>query len=128
MVHGGPTDCTFHGSEGTIEVSRGHLRAYRGTDRSAPDAPEILAEPSGNEPRLPRNASHVADFLAAIREGRDTIATAETGHRTATVCQLANIGYELGRPLAWDPVTERFTGEGADEANALTRRAARPHR
>ena len=128
MVHGGPTDCTFHGSEGTIEVSRGHLRAYRGTDRSAPDAPEILAEPSGNEPRLPRNASHVADFLAAIREGRDPIATAETGHRTATVCQLANIGYELGRPLAWDPVTERFTGEVADEANALTRRAARPHR
>ena len=128
MVHGGPTDCTFFGSDGTIEVSRGHLRAYRGTDRSAPDAPEILAEPKGNELRLPRNASHIADFLAAIREGRDPICTAETGHRTATICQLANIGYEVGKPLKWDPLMERFTGAHASEGNALVARGVRRHR
>ncbi len=128
MIHGGPTDCTFTGSEGTIEVSRGHLRAYRGEDRAAADAPEILAEPTAGEMRLPRNASHIADFYAAIREGRDPICTAETGHRTATICQLCNIGYEVGRPLTWDPVTERFTGTDAAAGNALTARAVRPHR
>lgn len=128
MIHGGPTDCTFIGSEGTIEVSRGHLRAYRGEDRSAPDAPELLSEPTGGEVRLPRNRSHVGDFLDAIREGRDPICTAETGHRTATVCQLCNIGYELRMPLRWDPAAERFTGTGAEAGNALTRRATRPHR
>ncbi len=127
LVHGGPTDCTFFGSEGTIEVSRGHLRAYRGTDRSAPDAPEILADPKGNELRLPRNASHIADFLSAIREGRDPICTAETGHRTATICQLCNIGYEVGKPLLWNPTTERFEGANAEAANALTLRAVRKH-
>lgn len=128
MIHGGPTDCTFIGSEGTIEVSRGHLRAYRGEDRAAPDAAEILADPSAGEARLPRNASHIADFFAAIREGRDPICTAETGHRTASICQLCNIGYEVGRPLTWDPVTERFTGTDAAAGNALTARAVRPHR
>ncbi|MFM2164854.1 MAG: hypothetical protein RL325_1291, partial [Planctomycetota bacterium] len=128
MIHGGPTDCTFIGTEGTIEVSRGHLRAYRSEDRAAPDAPEILAEPAGTEARLPRNRSHIADFLEAIRTGRDPICTAETGHRTATICQLANIGYEVGKPLSWDPAAERFTGAHAGAANALTARAVRPHR
>ena len=127
MIHGGPTDCTFIGTEGTIEVSRGHLRAYKGEDRSAPDAPALLAEPTGNELRLPRNSSHIADFFAAIREGRDPICTAEVGHRTASVCQLCNIGYEVGKPLTWDAAAERFTGANADAGNALTSRAARPH-
>lgn len=127
MVHGGPTDCTFFGTEGTIEVSRGHLRAYKGEDRAAPDAPELLAEPRGNELRLPRNRSHIDDFLRAIREGRDPICTAETGHRTASVCQLCVIGYEVGKPLSWDPVAERFTGANAADGNALLTTRVRPH-
>jgi predicted dehydrogenase len=127
MVHGGPTDCTFEGELGTIECSRGHSRAFRGTDRSAPDAPELLAEPTAGELRFPRNTGHVADFLAAIREGRDPICTAEIGHRTATVCHLASIGYRLGVPLQWDPVAERFVGEHAAAANALARAPVRPH-
>lgn len=127
MVHGGPTDCTFEGELGTIECSRGHSRAYRGTDRSAPDAPELLAEPKDGELRFPRNDGHVADFLAAIREGRDPICTAEIGHRTATVCHLASIGYRLGLPLQWDPVAERFVGDNADAGNALRVAPVRPH-
>jgi predicted dehydrogenase len=127
MVHGGPTDCTFEGADGTIEVSRGHIKAFEGTDRGGPDAPQLLAEPTGNELRLPRNRSHVADFLDAIRTGRDPICTAETGHRTATVCQLCVIGYQVGRPLAWDPVGERFTGENAAAGNALLAVPVRRH-
>ena len=127
MIHGGPTDCTFIGTEGTIECSRGHVRAYRGEDPKAADDPTLLEPPHGNETPLPRNRSHIADFLGAIREGRDPICTAETGHRTATICQLCNIGYEVGKPLSWNPATERFTGSNAAEANALTRRAVRPH-
>ncbi len=127
MIHGGPTDCTFVGSEGTIECSRGHVRAYHGNDRAAPDAPALLAPPREGELALPRNRSHIADFLDAIRTGRDPIATAEIGHRTATICQLCNIGYELGTPLSWDPLAERFTGVNAADANARTTRAVRRH-
>ena len=127
LIHGGPTDCTFEGSEGTIECSRDHVRAFKGTDRSAVDAPALLAPVSGNEVALARNASHISDFLAAIREGRDPICTAETGHRTATICQLCNIGYAVRKPLSWDPVIERFTGEYATLGNALLTRAVRPH-
>ncbi|MFZ4750259.1 MAG: Gfo/Idh/MocA family protein [Phycisphaerales bacterium] len=127
MVHGGHTDCTFYGTEGTIECSRGHVRAYRGEDPKAADDATLLEPPHGGEIPLPRNASHIDDFLRAIREGRDPICTAETGHRTATICQLCNIGYEIGKPLAWNPAAERFTGAHAAEANALTTRAVRRH-
>ncbi len=45
------------------------------------------------------------------------------GHRSATICQLGNIGYELRRPLHWDPAKERFIDD--DEANALISREMR---
>jgi hypothetical protein len=38
------------------------------------------------------------------------------GHRSISVCPLANIARRLGRSLAWDPVVERFAD---DEANRL---------
>lgn len=123
MVHGGPTDCTFEGKEGVIECSRGHVKALR----NGVEAPQLLEPPTAGEAALPRNASHVADFLGAIREGRDPICTAEIGHRTATVCQLAVIGYEVRKPLSWDPVTERFTGANAEAGNALLARPVRKH-
>ncbi len=127
LVHGGPTDCTFEGTDGTIECSRSHIKAYRGTDRNGPDAPELLAEPARYEVRLPRNESHIKDFLASIRQGRDPICTAEIGHRTATICQLAVIGYEISKPLLWDPAQEQFVGDNKDEGNAHCSRAVRPH-
>jgi len=47
----------------------------------------------------------------------------ETGHRTASVCNIINIAYELQRPLLWNPKTEQFTGD--DAANMML---TRPYR
>jgi hypothetical protein len=41
------------------------------------------------------------------------MASAEIGHRTATLCHLNNIAMKLGRKLRWDPVKERFIGDNA---------------
>ena len=51
------------------------------------------------------------------------MAHVEAGHRTATLCKLCNIGYELRRELDFDPVKERFVND--DEANKLTDRKRR---
>ena len=51
------------------------------------------------------------------------MAHVEAGHRTATLCQLCNIGYELRRELTWDPQKEEFVGD--KEANKLTDRKRR---
>ena len=51
------------------------------------------------------------------------MADVEIGHRSISVCHLANLTRILGRPLKWDPAAEQFTGD--DEANRLRSRAYR---
>jgi hypothetical protein len=55
--------------------------------------------------------------LECIKTRKPTVSTAEIGHRTASVCHLCNIGYELNRPLHWDPAKEEFIND--TEANAM---------
>ena len=50
-------------------------------------------------------------------------ADVEIGHRSISVCHLANMARQVGRKLRWDPATETFPGD--DEANDLV---ARPRR
>ena len=116
LIHDGSIDCRFEGEAGWIEAGRGYLRA---------SDPAILETEVAAEHRLPRPADHITDWIDAIGESRPTIAPAEAGHRTATICQLAAIGYELGTPLTWDPQTERFTGDHAEAANARRTRPGR---
>jgi hypothetical protein len=58
---------------------------------------------------------HYNDWLNAIKSGKPPICDVETGHRTASVCCIANIAYWLNRPLKWDPVNEKFNDEEANK-------------
>jgi predicted dehydrogenase len=109
MFHGSPTDCVFEGTEGQVLVSRGHIE-------TKPAA--ILKEPLGARDWHAYPATnHHRNWLDCIKSRKPTICPAEVGHRSATVCHLANIGYRLRRPLAWDPVKERFVNDPeADKA------------
>jgi len=51
------------------------------------------------------------------------VSDVETGHRTSSLCNLANIAYQLQRPLKWDPAKERFIGDPA--ADMMLSRAYR---
>jgi predicted dehydrogenase len=109
MFHGGPSGCTFEGTEGTIYVDRNKIE-------STPA--KILDEPLTNEDRrVYFSDNHFRNWLDCLRSRKDPICTAEIGARSAAVCHLANIGYMLRRPLRWDPAAERFPGD--DEANRL---------
>jgi predicted dehydrogenase len=106
MFHGGEADCVFVGTEGTILASRGKLE-------SKPES--ILKEPLDEKAfRVYPSKNHRQNWLDCIHSGKATICPAETGHRTATICHLAQIGYELRKTLKWDPMKERFDD---DEAN-----------
>lgn len=111
----GTPRCVFTGSEGSIEVGRGHFEA----------TPEVLNDVAFKESdiRLYRSDDHMGNFLDCIRTRRQPICPAEIGHRSATVCHLGNIAMRLGRQLEWDPVAERFVND--DEANAMRERAMR---
>ncbi len=96
-------DCVFEGTEGTILVSRGGIS-------SLPDT--ILKEPIGEkEKRVYASTDHKKNWLECIKSGKETICPAETGHRSASICHLGNIGYRLGRKLKWDAAKELFTDD-----------------
>ncbi|MEX0679660.1 MAG: Gfo/Idh/MocA family oxidoreductase [Pirellulales bacterium] len=66
---------------------------------------------------------HMQDWLDCIRSRNRPVADVEIGHRSVTVCHLANITRAVGRELRWDPRGERFVGD--DQANLLLDRPRR---
>ncbi len=115
MHHGGPSGCTFEGTKGTLYVDRKEIKTTpEGILEHKFTASEWRCEPSDN---------HHRNWLEAIRARRKPICDVEVGHRSASICELGNIGYELRRPLKWDPAAERFVGD--DEANKLLSRPER---
>lgn len=92
--------CKFVGEDGWIEVSRSH---YEASDDSLYP---LIAE--GEDLRGGGNTAHHIDFIESVRRRKDPIAPVEIGHSTCTTCNLGNIAYDLGRPLKWDPVNEKF--------------------
>lgn len=115
MHHGGPSGCTFEGTKGTLYVDRKEIKTTpEGILEHKLTASEWRCEPSDN---------HHRNWLEAIRARRKPICDVEVGHRSASICELGNIGYELRRPLKWDPAAERFVGD--DEANKLLSRPER---
>jgi predicted dehydrogenase len=116
MFHGGPSGCTFEGTEGHIYVDRGRLESTPAT---------ILQQPLGERDfHLPAvGNNHRQNWLDCIRSRRRPVADVEIGARSAQVCQLGNIGYWLRRPLRWNPEREEFVQD--DEANRLRSRENR---
>ena len=66
---------------------------------------------------------HMQNWLDCIRSRSRPVADVEIGHRSVTVCHLANITRAVGRPLTWDPQHEQFLGD--EQANTYLDRPRR---
>jgi predicted dehydrogenase len=106
----GPRGVGFEGDSGKLFV---HVHGGAMEAEPASLLQEGIAD---DEIQLGRTASHRRNFLDAVRSRTPPFATAEIGHRTATICHLNNIAMRIGRRFRWDPVAERTND---DEANAL---------
>ena len=121
MIHnvfeeGIKADCVFEGTEGMLLVSRNGISTRPSS---------ILEQPlSDTDQRVIASSNHHQNWIDAIKSKSECICPAEIGHRSATICHLGNIGYRLGRPLRWDPITERFKDD--KEADSLCSREPRP--
>lgn len=105
----------FFGSEGKMDISRSYFET----------TPEALAKTtlSDTDVNLYKSDNHTLNWLESIRSRKKTICDVETGHRSASICHLANIAYRLNRRLEWDPEKEKFIKDG--EANKLRSRKER---
>lgn len=106
-----PRGVKFIGDKGWvfIHVHGGQLEA---------EPSSLLKEIIGpDEIHLGRSPGHHRDFLNNVRSRGECFAAPEIGHRSATMCHMANIAMRLDRPLRWDPDKEQFIKD--DEANRL---------
>ena len=106
----------FEGDEGFIEADYGK-RSIKAEPQS------ILKSPIGpDEIHLPLKGEK-RDFIDAVKTRGRTLADAEVGHRTTSLCQVGYIAIQVGRKLEWDPDAERFVND--ETANRLLGRPMR---
>jgi predicted dehydrogenase len=114
----GPRGLKFEGSEGWLFV------AIHGGKPEASD-PDLLpkklleggnvdpedAVPDDFDVKLGRSQGHHSNFIDCVVNRQQPFASAEVGHRTATICHLNNIAMRVGRPLTWDPQLEELAND-----------------
>ncbi len=107
-----PRGLKFEGENGWIFV---HVH---GGKLEASD-PNLITEDSAKENKiqLGRSPGHQRNFIDCVKSRQPAFATAEIGHRTASLCHLNNIAMLTGRKLTWDPAKEQIANDS--EANAL---------
>lgn len=114
----GPRGLKFEGTDGWLFVAihGGALSAsnpellpagVRQGKKVKPDDPV----PGDFQVRLGRSPGHHQNFIDCVISRQAPMATAEIGHRTATICHLNNIAMRVGRALKWDPVREELIGD-----------------
>jgi hypothetical protein len=96
----------FIGTKGSLDISRSFLDSNPveiATSQIKPGDRHVYA-----------SDDHYNDWLNAIKSGKSPICDVETGHRSSSLCCIANIAYWVNRPLKWDPVKEKFNDKEAD--------------
>ncbi|MBN2137870.1 MAG: Gfo/Idh/MocA family oxidoreductase [Sedimentisphaerales bacterium] len=106
----------FEGTEGWIEAdyNKRTITAEPLSILKSKIGPDDIHLPLKNEKR---------DFIDAVKTRSRTLADAEVGHRTTSLCQLGHIAIQTGMKLKWDPDAEKFTN--SETANRLLRRPMR---
>ena len=93
----------FTGTDGRVEVNRGHLRTW-------PE--EVGRQPLGpDEVHLYESPGHRQDWINCVRTRQRPICDVAIGASSVTVCHLGNIAYWLGRPLKWNPDKQEIIGD-----------------
>lgn len=107
----------FIGTEGRLDVSRSFIET---TPSSILNAGEKTTKIDYND-----QGNHYQNWLDAIKSRQQPICNVEVGHRSASLCHIANIAYELNRPLQWNPEKERFKADF--QANKMRKRKNRKY-
>lgn len=119
-----PWGAKYHGDRDTLIVSGGD-----GGCDTEPKAKVYAPPPGGfvpykmDGPVTDATARHRENWYRCIKSREQCITSPELMHRVISVPIIANISYQLGRKLEWDPKAERFVND--DEANRML---AQPYR
>jgi predicted dehydrogenase len=97
---GAGTAAQIDGEKGSIVITR------KGWTFNPKDA-----EPQAHKSTNDMEVDHAKNFAESIRGASKPIAPIDEGHKTATLCHLANISVDLNRRLAFDGATQSIVGD-----------------
>ena len=100
----------IYGDDGWVKVSRGKFEA---SDKKF-DMPVSMG---GDDVPYETKVGHHRIFIESVKSRIDPNVPVETGHTSCTVCNLGNIAMELGRPVVWNPIVQKFMHD--EEATRL---------
>lgn len=112
------------GTEGRIFVNRGTISGKPVEDtNSLPLTREQFTAYNFDNLTRPERAgkldaiiNHMGNFFDCIANNQKPISDCDGQHRTVSTCHLGNISMKLGRPLRWNPESERFIDDAAADA------------
>jgi len=111
----GTCSVRYEGDEGWIETGdTGNFAIYPESLRTE----RTVFRMAGTDP-----STHIRNFLDCVKTRKPANANSDVAARSHVACHAAYIAWQLGRPLAFDPVSETFPGD--DEANRMSSRAMR---
>lgn len=124
----------YEGTEGWLQSGQEGLETYPESVKHSKIGPNEIHLPVSNPSRElnltgPKESSgimnpdHTRNFLDCVKSRQDPVEPVEAGHRTATLCHLANIAMRLRRKIRWDPHTEQIVND--DEAAKMLCRPIR---
>jgi len=110
----------FHCEKGDLFVTRGKivkpvaLKDWKESDLRGSDVKLYRNDHAGR--------CHEMDFIDAVYEHRQPACSVEIGHRSASICHIANIAARLGRKsVKWNPIAERFVGDAEADAKLFVK-------
>ena len=107
----------IYGDDGWVKVSRGKFEA---SDKKF-DMPVSMGD---DDVPYETKVGHHRIFIESVKSRIDPNVPVETGHTSCTVCNLGNIAMELGRPVVWNPIVQKFMHD--EEATRLLHYDYRP--
>ena len=110
----------FVGEDAKIEINRNKFTTNPQDLIKNPPEPAVAQawEGPGWTAKL-----HIQNWLDCVKTREKPNADVEIGHRSISVCHLANIARQIGRKIKWDPDKEIFPGD--EEANGYLNRPRR---
>jgi predicted dehydrogenase len=105
----------FFGENGWLEIGGSTWKAFKKRGK----------EPFAQSKEGVERASHWANFVDALRSGKDETLHCQIkeGHLSTSLCHLANISYRVGRSLTFNSAKEKFVNDR--DADALLTRVYR---
>jgi predicted dehydrogenase len=121
LANGPSGGAVFRGEKGNIEINRNKFTDPKKLITNLPKQEDI--DKWRDEVALWQARFHLQNWLDCIKTREKPVADVEIGHRSISLCHLANITRELGRKLRWNPEKEQFVDD--PEANNLVSRPRR---